>query len=296
MSIKKLDYSKVCLCGCGTHPSIGKIYVCGHHTRMGIKRKKKIKKEVIKCMDCGTLTKNKKYCSAKCSKRNRAGFENLGPFFLGHHHRKETKEVLRQARLGKTYDEIYGEEGARDLKDQRSKQMKGNKYGVGYKHTEEWKNKKQQEMIGNQFGKGIISKRKGKTYEEIYGEEKAEHIRQINRDTAYKLYEEGKIGWQALPLKSYPEQYFQSFLKLMGAIENQDFFYNYQVGRYRIDFAYIDEQGKRGIEIDGKQHLIPEAIEHDKKRDLWLQEQGWTIMRIPVKNLYKLLEPLWRLP
>lgn len=73
----------------------------------------------------------------------------------------------------------------------------------------------------------------------------------------------------------------------MGAIKGEDFFQEYQVGRYRLDFAYIDEQGKRGIEIDGGQHLKPEAIEHDRVRDEWLAEQGWTIFRIPAKELYK---------
>jgi len=61
------------------------------------------------------------------------------------------------------------------------------------------------------------------------------------------------------------------------------------IDKYCLDFAYVDEQGKRGIEIDGGQHLLPEAIEHDRIRDEWLTKQGWIIYRIPVKKLDSLI-------
>ncbi len=89
-------------------------------------------------------------------------------------------------------------------------------------------------------------------------------------------------------VESYPEKYFREFLEKMGAIEGLDFVQEHQVGKYRLDFAYM--AGKIYIEIDGGQHLLPEAIEHDRIRDEWLETQGWVGMRIPVKELPSLLE------
>ena len=100
---------------------------------------------------------------------------------------------------------------------------------------------------------------------------------------------EGNIGWKlsGRGRESYPEKIFREFLESFGAIKNVDFFQNYPVGRYLLDFAYLDV--KYYIEIDGSQHLEPKAIEHDKKRDKWLLGQGWVGLRIPVKKLKKLL-------
>jgi very-short-patch-repair endonuclease len=44
------------------------------------------------------------------------------------------------------------------------------------------------------------------------------------------------------------------------------------------------------FEIDGKQHLLPQAIEHDRKRDAYLRKQGWTVMRLSAKRLKHLVE------
>jgi very-short-patch-repair endonuclease len=92
--------------------------------------------------------------------------------------------------------------------------------------------------------------------------------------------------------ESYPESIFRSFLESMGAIKGQDFFQEYHVGTYSLDFAYIDEQGKRDIEIDGNQHLLPKRREHDARRDQWLIQQGWIVFRITVKDLYQWLYSL----
>lgn len=109
-----------------------------------------------------------------------------------------------------------------------------------------------------------------------------ENIQKL-REHALKQLEMGEIGWGHG--ESYPEKIFREFLESMGAIKNVDFFQEHQVGQYKIDFAYIDKQGKRAIEIDGKQHETPKAIEHDRKRDKYLESNGWTVFRISVKNL-----------
>ena len=55
-----------------------------------------------------------------------------------------------------------------------------------------------------------------------------------------------------------------------------------------LDFlidGYID------LEIDGKQHLEPERIEHDKKRNKLLEDNGYVVYRIPwISPRYKPLQ------
>jgi very-short-patch-repair endonuclease len=87
--------------------------------------------------------------------------------------------------------------------------------------------------------------------------------------------------------ESYPEMCFREFLESLGAIKGVDFVQEHQAGKYRLDFSYVDE--KRYIEIDGGQHLLPEAIEHDRIRDVWFEKQGWIGIRLPVKGLYSLI-------
>lgn len=45
-----------------------------------------------------------------------------------------------------------------------------------------------------------------------------------------------------------------------------------------MDFAFVDK--KIDVEIDGEQHYRPESIEHDNKRDTYLNNNGWIIYRI----------------
>jgi hypothetical protein len=47
------------------------------------------------------------------------------------------------------------------------------------------------------------------------------------------------------------------------------------IGPYIADFAC--RQGKLIIELDGAQHA---ESEHDKRRDAFLEQEGWTILRV----------------
>lgn len=49
----------------------------------------------------------------------------------------------------------------------------------------------------------------------------------------------------------------------------------------RIDFSLETNNTKLAIEIDGEQHLEPKQSLLDKKRDLFLQNKGWAVIRIP---------------
>ncbi len=52
----------------------------------------------------------------------------------------------------------------------------------------------------------------------------------------------------------------------------------YQVGRYRLDFAWPDV--KIALEADGWWHRSPEGATGDRQRDSWLRSQGWVVFRV----------------
>ena len=56
-----------------------------------------------------------------------------------------------------------------------------------------------------------------------------------------------------------------------------DYHFNYQVGRYFIDFAFPSRM--IGIECDGAYWHVGKE-ERDAKRDDWLSSRGWTIIRL----------------
>lgn len=54
---------------------------------------------------------------------------------------------------------------------------------------------------------------------------------------------------------------------------------------YQLDFAFIEK--KIDIEIDGNTHLIEKVKEIDKRRDLYMKEKGWKVLRIKAVDLKK---------
>jgi len=84
------------------------------------------------------------------------------------------------------------------------------------------------------------------------------------------------IGWKKRTKKSsYPEQYFidlfnnESIVEYVRELPQCGFF---------IDFAFVDKM--IALEIDGKQHELPERKEKDKIKDELLVKNGWTVFRI----------------
>jgi very-short-patch-repair endonuclease len=54
-------------------------------------------------------------------------------------------------------------------------------------------------------------------------------------------------------------------------------------GAYIVDFVSFAE--KLIIELDGPQHLDPQAVEHDNLRDTWLTKRGFRIIRFRNQEL-----------
>ncbi len=83
--------------------------------------------------------------------------------------------------------------------------------------------------------------------------------------------------------ESYPEKYFQSILE-KTKIKYERYL---QISYYNIDFAFIE----KGIdlEIDGDQHYLDQKIvESNKERDIFLTNNGWSVIRISWSNYKRL--------
>ena len=68
------------------------------------------------------------------------------------------------------------------------------------------------------------------------------------------------------------------------------------IGNYIVDFVCFSK--KIVIELDGGQHDIKRIKQKDKKRDTWLQKQGFKVLRFwnneIFENLDGVLEVIWR--
>ncbi len=55
------------------------------------------------------------------------------------------------------------------------------------------------------------------------------------------------------------------------------------IGPYFADFAV--QSRKLVIEVDGEHHFQPDRLEKDAKRDAWLAERGYRVLRIDTGEL-----------
>lgn len=112
---------------------------------------------------------------------------------------------------------------------------------------------------------------------------------------AKRRHESGdKIGWSTRSKidPSYPESIAIKFLDS----ENIQYVRELPVGRFFIDFAI--EKDRIAIEIDGQQHLKPERIQSDKRKDDLLKLEGWKVFRIkwPEQNVIETIKMILNLP
>lgn len=63
----------------------------------------------------------------------------------------------------------------------------------------------------------------------------------------------------------------------------------YQIHTYHLDFALVSE--KIDIEIDGDQHYLDERIvKNDIRRNAYLENHGWKVIRIKWSDYKKLVD------
>jgi very-short-patch-repair endonuclease len=108
-------------------------------------------------------------------------------------------------------------------------------------------------------------------------------------ETQKRLVSEGKHkGWKTRNILSYPEKYFVYRLDQ----ENLTYKVNFPISKqklgdktsscYFLDFYFEDL--KVNLEIDGKQHDLPERKSSDEHRDKLLSDYGITVFRIKWVN------------
>ncbi len=96
-----------------------------------------------------------------------------------------------------------------------------------------------------------------------------------------------KTAWRQKNM-SYPEK---KFLEKIITLEwDKKFLIKREksIYPYFIDFAFENE--KVAVEIDGSQHLLPDRIESDVKKDKLLSDNGWRIIRITAKEINENLD------
>ena len=81
---------------------------------------------------------------------------------------------------------------------------------------------------------------------------------------------------------SYPEKFFMKIVE--NDFEDKNYIKEFPMGRYSLDFAWVDK--KKVIEIDGKQHEDPLIKERDNRKDTFLKEHGWSVLRIKWKEMF----------
>lgn len=85
-----------------------------------------------------------------------------------------------------------------------------------------------------------------------------------------------KTAWRKKNI-SYPEKLFLNKITELGWGTKYSIEREYPFFPYFIDFAFLNE--KVAVEIDGSQHLLPERIELDNKKDKLLIENKWIVVR-----------------
>ena len=127
------------------------------------------------------------------------------------------------------------------------------------------------------------NKRNGPWSGKLHSEESKSKI----SNTMKRLHKEGKawnIGmsrWNNKP--SYPESFFMKVIT--NEFIDKNYKYEYNIGIYSLDFAWISK--KKYIEIDGDQHQrFKEIQERDKRKDKYCKSKGWKVLRIKWKDLF----------
>jgi len=98
------------------------------------------------------------------------------------------------------------------------------------------------------------------------------------------MMEIGKIkSWQSRNIKSYPERFFEKVLNNNNLSYEINKPLRCEDRNYFLDFYFADKN--IDLEIDGKQHYMPERIVSDINRDTVLTEKGIKVFRIKWKSI-----------
>lgn len=120
---------------------------------------------------------------------------------------------------------------------------------------------------------------KGKTHTQETKNKMSESMKKAHSEG--RAWNIGKSRWNNEP--SYPEKFF------VGVIENEfidkEYKQEFSIGVYSADFCWPHLM--KVIEIDGGQHQrFEEYIERDKRKDLFLSKEGYTVLRVVWQEMF----------
>lgn len=124
---------------------------------------------------------------------------------------------------------------------------------------------------------GISQKAKGRKLSINAKEKVSEGMKKAHSEG--RAWNIGKSRWNNQP--SYPEKFFRRVIE--NEIDDKNYRTEYNVGIYSIDFAWVNRM--LAFEVDGEQHEKPEYKERDQRKDKFLQERGWKILRLKWKEV-----------
>jgi very-short-patch-repair endonuclease len=78
-------------------------------------------------------------------------------------------------------------------------------------------------------------------------------------------------------------------------VDGMRFRRQHPIGPYIADFVCLER--RLVIEVDGGHHTEDGQIVHDARRDLWLNAEGYRVLRFPTidvfQNLYGVVDSIW---
>jgi very-short-patch-repair endonuclease len=65
------------------------------------------------------------------------------------------------------------------------------------------------------------------------------------------------------------------------------------IGPYIADFACVPL--RLVLEVDGSTHYSDEGIAHDRRRDAYMTQRGWTVIRVTNEDVYRNLDGVFEM-
>lgn len=140
--------------------------------------------------------------------------------------------------------------------------------------------KKSREIYCKKIKEGlIIPPQKGKPVKEEIKKKISLGMKKAHKEG--RAWNIGKSRWNNK--QSYPEKFFINVIE--NEFEDKNFVNEFSFGIYSLDFAW--PHLKKCIEIDGDQHYrFKEYIERDIKKDKYIIDNEWKILRIRWKDFF----------
>lgn len=77
------------------------------------------------------------------------------------------------------------------------------------------------------------------------------------------------------------------------AMNGMRFRRQHPVGSYISDFAC--PAARLIVEVDGATHSTPDELAYDARRTKYLEQHGWTVIRVSNTDVYEKMDGVWRL-